>query len=110
MVFVERYRAITRHGQLDDLHEESVVADLISTINFFSLNEEVDNMVDRNHMYQTSAWKRLAWERAWALDEMMWKIEFRLQKTLDLVCAINPNPRYLTWWALSDRYPEYTSM
>ena len=110
VVFVERYRAITGQGQPDDSHEESVVADLISTVNFFSLNEEVGSMVDRNHMYQKSVWKRLVWERAWSLDEMMWKIEYRLQKTLDLVCAINPNPKYLTWWALSDKYPEYTSM
>ena len=37
-------------------------------------------------------------------------IEYRLHKSLDLVSAINPSPKYLTWWALSDRYPEYISI
>ena len=58
----------------------------------------------------THTWKNLVWERAWSLEEMYWRIEYRLQKSLDLVRAINPNPEYLTWWALSDKYPEYINM
>ena len=110
VVFIERYRAIKRQGHLDDLHAESVVSDLIYTINLFNLNEEVDNMVERDQMYQKNVWKKLVWEGAWSLEDMYWRIEYRLNKSLDLVSAINPGPKYLTWWALSDRYPEYISI
>ena len=37
---------------------------------------------------------------------MLWKLEYKLQRCLDLVSSINSSPRYLTWWALSDKYPE----
>ena len=110
VVFIERYRAINRRGHLDDLHAESVVSDLIYIINLFKLNEEVDNIVERDQMCQKNVWRKLVWERAWSLEDMYWRIEYKLQKSLDLVSAINPNPEYLTWWALSDRYPEYISI
>ena len=61
-------------------------------------------------MYQKSVWKGMVWDRAWSLENMAWRIEYRLQQSLDLVSAINPNPNYLTWWALSDKYPERISM
>ena len=67
-------------------------------------------MVERDQMYQKSVWKKMVWDRAWSLEEMVWRIEYRLQKSLDLVCSINPNPEYLTWWALSDKYPEYINI
>ena len=36
------------------------------------------------------------------MEDMFWKVEYRLQKSLDLVSALNPSPRYLTWSALSE--------
>ena len=76
VVFIERYRAIKRQGHLDDLHAESVVSDLIYTLNLFNLNEEVDNMVERDQMYQKNVWKKLVRERAWSLEDMYWRIEY----------------------------------
>ena len=46
------------------------------------------------------------WDRAWFLEDMFWKLEYKLQRCLDLVSSFNSSPRYLTWWALSDKYPE----
>ena len=37
-------------------------------------------------------------------------IQFRTLHRLDLISGINPNPEYLTWWALSDKYPEYINV
>ena len=110
IVFIERYKTIKSQGHTDDLYADSIVADLIYTISMFNLSEEVDNMVERDQMYQKSVWKKMVWDRAWSLEEMVWRIEYRLQKSLDLVCSINPNPEYLTWWAMSDKYPEYINI
>ena len=110
IVFIERYKTIKSQGHTDDLYADSIVADLIYRISMFNLSKEVDNMVERDQMYQKSVWKKMVWDRAWSLEEMVWRIEYRLQKSLDLVCSINPNPEYLTWWALSDKYPEYINI
>ena len=110
VVFVERYRAIKRHGPTDETYEGSIVSDLIDTINFFSLSTEVDNMVERNHFYQKGHWRKMVWERAWSLEDVFWKIEYRLRRSLDLISSVNYGPRYLTLWALSDKYPEHINM
>ena len=110
VVFIERYRALKRHDPRDESHGEIVVADLMDTISLFSLCMEVDNMVERNHFYQKGLWKKVVWERAWSLEDMTWRKEYRLRKSLDLISSVNYRPRYLTWWALSDKYPELISI
>ena len=110
VIFIERYRAIKRHVCPDGNYAESIVFNLLDVVNIFKLNEEVDNMVERDHLYQKSTWKKIVWDRAWSLEDMFWKVEYMLQKSLDLVSSINSSPRYLTWWALSDKYPEYMYM
>ena len=110
VVFTERYRAIKGHVCPNENFAESIVSDLIEVVNIFKLDEEVNNMVERGHIYQKSVWKKMVWDRAWSIEDMFWKVEYRLQRSLDLVSATNPGPRYLTWWALSDKFPEYISM
>ena len=93
VVFIERYKAIRRHDRPCISSAESIVSDLVDTIDTPQLGEEIDNMVERDHMYQKSVWKRMVWDRAWSLENMAWRIEYRLQQSLDLVSAINPNPQ-----------------
>ena len=99
-----------RHVCPDENYAESIVLNLLDVVNISKLDEEVDNMVERDHLYQKSTWKKMVWERAWSLEDMFWKVEYMLHKSLDLVSSINPSPRYLTWWTLSDKYPEYMYM
>ena len=39
------------------------------------------------------------------LEDTFWCLDARLHKELDLLIRICPNPRYLTWWSLSNKYP-----
>ena len=96
VVFIERYKAIKRHENPGELYAESIVSDLIDTVNILSLGGEVDNMVERNQMYPKSIWKKMVWDKAWAIENMSWRIEYRLRKSLDLVSAINPSPEYIS--------------
>ena len=44
------------------------------------------------------------WDHGWSLEDTHWCLEARLYKELDLLTRICPNPRYLTWWNLSNKY------
>ena len=39
---------------------------------------------------------------------LYWRIEERLHRSMDLLSNICPSSRYLTWWSISDKYPQYT--
>ena len=107
IVFMERFQAIKNSGSTDvDSFDDSIVFDLLGTASMFNLSEEVLDMVKRGHIYDKVAWKKIVWAQAWSLEDTLWKIEYNLQKCLDMVRLINPSPRYLTWWALSDKFPE----
>ena len=86
--------------------EWSIVDDLLDVAEVFKLNKEVRNMVLRDQMYPKTQWKRMVWDRGWALEGTFWCLEARLHREMDLLLRVCPNPRYLTWWALSNRYPE----
>ena len=43
----------------------------------------------------------------WALEDMYWRIEKHLHRSLDLLSGVSPITRYLPWWSISDKYPKY---
>ena len=104
-VFVER--AVIHLNNANDAPlsvEWSVVDDLLSVVDIFKLNNEVSNMVLRGHVYPKSVWKQMVWDRGWSLEDTYWCLEARLHREMDLLNRICPNPRYLTWWAISNKH------
>ena len=104
-IFSERVKQLNQPGTPIKDEEYSIVSNLMDVVTIFNLSREVLNMIERGHVYEKTAWKKIIWDRAWSLEDTFWRGECNLQRNLDLISVINPNPRYLTWWALSDRYP-----
>ena len=43
--------------------------------------------------------------KGWQLEDLYWRVESLLHKSLDLWKGINPVNRYLVWWSLADKFP-----
>ena len=85
----------------------SSVFDLLNVCSVFGLTDEVKNMIENHHFYPKSVWKNIVWKRAWALEDMYWRIERHMHRSLDLLSGVSPITRYLPWWSISDKYPKY---
>ena len=81
----------------------NIIKDLIEVVSIFKLFNEVTNKVEIGHLYEKQIWKKIVWERIWSFKDTFWKLECQMQKSLDILSIVNPSPRYLTWWALSDK-------
>ena len=80
IMFMERFQAIKNSGGTDvDSFDDSIVFDLLGTASMFNLSEEVLDMVERGHIYDKVAWKKIVWAQAWSLEDTLWKIEYNLQ-------------------------------
>ena len=55
-------------------------------------------------------WAKLAWENAWALDDAYWKSLSITTNDSDILYKSIGQPRYLSWWQISDNLPEHTKM
>ena len=105
VIFIER--ATKFFMDENDLSEEwSIVADLLRTAEIFKLTDEIKNMVERGQYYSKQAWKVMVWDRGWALEDALWCLEARLYKELDLFLKVSQGTLYLTWWTLSNMYPD----
>ena len=63
----------------------SLVNDLLNTADIFNLWDEVRNMVLRGHRYAKFAWKTKVWERAWDLEDVYWRLQFNVCRSLDII-------------------------
>ena len=105
--FVERATHIFNNNNDPSPFEEwSIVADLLYVAEIFNLSVEIRNMVLRGHQYAKDEWRKIVWIRGWSLEDTHWSLEARLYKDLDLIVRDCPSPRYLTWWSLSNKFPE----
>ena len=48
---------------------------------------------------------KIVWDRGWSLEDTYWSLEARLYRDLDLLVRVCSGPKYLKWWALSNKYP-----
>ena len=86
---------------------QSATFDLLNMCVIFDLVTEVKNMVFKKHFYPKSVWKNLVWTRGWQLEDIHWRIERQLHRSLDILSGVSPITRYLTWWSFSDKFPKY---
>ena len=85
----------------------SPVFDLLNVSSVFGLIDEIKNMIENHYFYPKLVWRNIVWKRAWALEDLYWRIEKHLHRSLDLLSGVNPVTRYLPWWLISDKYPKY---
>ena len=103
-IFAERAKSFFRNEDSDAMAEWSVVHhDILSIANIFGFLAIIRNMVELGYYYEKSVWKKMVWEKAWSLEDTYWRIEINLKRNLDILSSVNASPRYLTWWAISDR-------
>ena len=104
--FIERATRVYNNDISPRSGEWSIVVDLLEVADIFNLSDEVRNMVLRDHYYPKNVWKRTVWDRGWSLEDTHWCLEARLYKELDILTKVCSGPRYLTWWSLSNKFPE----
>ena len=110
-VFCERATILYRRPGFRDFdNSHSVVFDLLEVASTFNMHEEVKDMVERDRHFSKGLWKERVWARAWELEDVYWMVEFNLHQSLDLLHMVCYENRYLTWWAISDRYPQNISV
>ena len=73
-----------------------VVNDLLKFAILFNLCDDIRNMVMRGHSYPKAALRMKVWDRAWALEDVYWRINFESRKSLDLLKRIGSRCRYLS--------------
>ena len=49
----------------------------------------------------------MVWSKGWQLEDIHWRIEKQLHRSLDILSGVIPVSRYLTWWSVSDKFPQY---
>ena len=107
-IFCERanvYFSDNRFGNENQL--QSAIFDLLNVSQIFGLLNDVRNMVERQHFYPKSVWKSKVWEKGWQLEDLHWRIEKQLYRSLDIFNGVSPVNMYLTWWSIADMYPQY---
>ena len=106
-IFCERASVLfDNEGQDADEVGFSLVSDLLNTAIIFNLWNEVRGMVLYGHRYSKQVWKCKVWDRAWNLEDVYWRLQFNVCRSLDIISLSSPDCRYLTWWYLSDKYPQ----
>ena len=83
----------------------SIARDLLKVARLFGLLSDVMDMVNGDHFYPKLLWKNKVLNRAWALEDVYWRIEIQSRRSLDLLRRIDSGCRYLSWWFLSDTHP-----
>ena len=82
---------------------------LRSSINL-NLYDEIMNMTHRNHVMSKSNWRALVTKRAWQIEDIFWNHQIRIFRMNNYLVKLNGNPRYLTWWFMSDIWPNKMRM
>ena len=86
----------------------SNVFDLLNVCLLFGMLKNVKNMVERQYFYPKNLWREMVWRKGWQLEDLYWKIEEQMHRSLALLKGVNPVSRYLAWWMISDKYPKLT--
>ena len=83
----------------------SMVFDLLNVSSTFGLLDEIRGMIENQHFYPKSVWREMVWKKGWVLEDLYWRIEKHMHRSLDILSGISPVVRYLPWWSISDKYP-----
>ena len=90
----------------DNIYRSPTV-DLLQAAQNFGMLETVKDMIITGDCLSKPGWKRTVWARAWDLESVFLAIQSRSHESLMLLDLICHSPRYLVWWSISDKHPEY---
>ena len=64
-------------------------------------------MINNGQTYTKNAWREMVLKRGWELEDVYWRLEKVLHRSMDIMGNVCPSSRYLTWWSISDKYQQY---
>ena len=71
----------------------------------FGLYDDTMRMIFGVTVYSKSQWRDKIWKIAWDMEDRYWVHNAILYRNENLLFKTTLNPRYLTWWHLSDLIP-----
>ena len=77
---------------------------------FDALDEVISMLVGNTAIISKIAWSKKIWEKAWVLDDVFWQTTYILNRDNDLLFGTVGKSRYMTWWAMSDKWPHLIRM
>ena len=89
---------------LQNIHK-SPLFEIFKVSYSFGLYDDVMRMLFGIVVYSKSQWKDKVWKVAWDTEERFWKHNAVLYRNENLLFKTTINPRYLTWWHISDLVP-----
>ena len=106
-IFCERAMAYFNNTQVgNENSQRSVVFDILNVCEIFGLSKTVKDVIEKRHFYSKSDWKKLVWQKGWQLEDVYWRIEKQMHKSLDILNGVCPLSRYLNWWMIADKFPK----
>ena len=83
----------------------SPIFDMLKVSINFGVYEQIMRQLFMQNMVGKMEWKKCIWKKAWELEDSFWDRQIFLQKKCQFLVKTVQHPRYLTWWYLSDLYP-----
>ena len=85
-VFCERAHVYFSNDLVDAENvSNSIVFDLLNVGSIFGMLDEIKGMIETQHFYPKSVWRDMVWKRGWALEDLFWRIEKHMHKSLDIL-------------------------
>ena len=106
MLFKNRAKTFNEdiRAGLQNIHKSPLFGIFKVSYNF-GLYDDVIRMYFGIVVYSSLQWKDKVWKVAWNMEDRYWKHNAVLYRNENLLFKTTVNPRYLTWWHLSDLIP-----
>ena len=112
MIFRERVMKFLKDKEAGEHNiYGSPTFDLLNMCTKFDVLDEVISMlVGNTAIISKTAWSKKIWEKAWVLDDVFWQTTYILNRDNDLLFGTVGKSQYMTWWAMSDKWPHLIRM
>ena len=102
-VFIERLNEY-QEGQANDY--DSPIIQILEFCVELGVLEQVNQMA-RGHTFSKVGWKKIVWDKAWAIEDINWTEGAANNCKMDLVTMVTDKPIYSVWWSLADKFQQY---
>ena len=80
---------------------DSPLIHILQTCYDYDLLDTVRDMF-RGNIPSKAKWRRLVWDKAWAVENEWWDTKMREDRHLNLVRHVSDAPAYSVWWQIAD--------
>ena len=84
---------------------KSLLFEILRVSRNLGLYEEVMRMIFGRIVYSKTQWKKRVWDISWKTEDLYWRQIAILYRNDNLLFKKTANPRYLTWWHISNLIP-----